>query len=132
MGSQQVIIADTHAWVWWIDWRHRMSRIALRTLDDAEQIGISVISCWEVALLVAKGRLDLDRDVSLWVAQALEIPKVTLLELSPAVAIASTRLEWLHDDPADRIIVATAMTHHAPLVSKDRRIRAFRSVKTIW
>jgi PIN domain nuclease of toxin-antitoxin system len=57
-----------------------------------------IISCWEVALLVAKGRLDLDRDVSLWVTQALEIPKVRLLDLSPAIAIASTRLEWIHDD----------------------------------
>ncbi|MDP9361222.1 MAG: type II toxin-antitoxin system VapC family toxin [Acidobacteriota bacterium] len=109
-----------------------MSRTALRTLDEAEQIGISVISCWEVALLVAKGRLDLDRDVLLWVTQALEIPKVRLLDLSPAVAVASTRLEWIHDDPADRIIVATAMTHRAPLVSKDRRIRSFRPVKAIW
>ena len=109
-----------------------MSPTALRTLDEADEIGISMISCWEVALLVAKGRLDLDRDVLLWVTQALEIPKVKLLDLSPAVSIASTRLEWLHDDPADRIIVATAMTHRAPLVSKDRRIRSFRSVKTIW
>jgi PIN domain nuclease of toxin-antitoxin system len=109
-----------------------MSPTALRTLDEADEIGISMISCWEVALLVAKGRLELDRDVSLWVTQALEIPKVKLLDLSPAIAIASTRLEWLHDDPADRIIVATAMTHRAPLVTKDRRIRSFRSVKSIW
>jgi PIN domain nuclease of toxin-antitoxin system len=127
-----VIVADTHAWVWWIGWRHRMSRAALRTLDDAEEIGVSVISCWEVALLVAKGRLDLDRDVSLWVTQALEIPKVRLLELSPAVAISSTRLEWAHDDPADRIIVATAIAHRVPIVTKDRRIRSFRSANAIW
>jgi PIN domain nuclease of toxin-antitoxin system len=127
-----VIVADTHAWVWWIGWRHRMSATALRTLDEADEIGVSMISCWEVALLVAKGRLDLDRDVLLWVTQALEIPKVKLLDLSPAVSIASTRLEWLHDDPADRIIVATAMAHRAPVVTKDRRIRSFRSVKSIW
>jgi PIN domain nuclease of toxin-antitoxin system len=109
-----------------------MSPTALRTLDDADEIGISKISCWEVALLVAKGRLDLDRDVLLWVTQALEMPKVKLLDLSPEVAIASTRLEWLHDDPADRIIVATAMAHRAAVVTKDRRIRSFRSVKSIW
>lgn len=127
-----MILADTHAWVWWIGWRHRMSRTAMRALDEAEEIGISVISCWEVALLVAKGRLDLDRDVLLWITQALEIPKVRLLDLSPAVAVASTRLEWVHEDPADRIIVATAMVHRVPVVSKDRRIRSFRPANTIW
>ena len=127
-----MIVADTHAWVWWIGWRHRMSRRALRTLDEADEVGISVITCWEVALLVAKERLNLDRDVLLWITQALELPNVRLLDLSPAVAVASTRLDWLHDDPADRIIVATAIAHRVPLVSKDRRIRSFRPANAIW
>lgn len=101
-------------------------------MDDAEEIGICAISCWEVSLLVAKGRLELDRDVLLWITQALELPKVKLLDLSPAVAVASTRLEWAHDDPADRIIVATAMALRVPVVSKDKRIRSFRPVNAIW
>jgi len=101
-------------------------------MDEAAEIGICAISCWEVALLVAKGRLELDRDVLLWITQALEMPKVRLLDLAPAVAVASTRLEWAHDDPADRMIVATAMAHRAPLVSKDKRIRSFRPANAIW
>ena len=127
-----MIVADTHAWVWWIGWRHRMSRTALRSMDEATEIGICAISCWEVALLVEKGRLELDRDVLLWITQALEMPKVRLLDLGPAVAVASTRLEWDHDDPADRMIVATAIAHRAPLVSKDKRIRSFRPANAIW
>ncbi len=127
-----MIVADTHAWVWWIDWRHRLSRRARETLDRAEEIGVSVISCWEVALLAAKGRLKLDRDVMLWIEQALELPAVRLLDLSPAIAVSSTLLEWEHEDPADRIILATAMAHRASVVSKDRRIRSFRAVNTIW
>jgi PIN domain nuclease of toxin-antitoxin system len=81
---------------------------------------------------VAKGRLDLDRDVLLWITQALEIPKVRLLDLSPAVAVASTRLELTHDDPADRMIVATTMAHRVPVVSKDKRIRSFPPANAIW
>ena len=102
-------------------------------LDAAEEIGVSVISCWEVAMLVAKRRLDLDRDVEKWVAQALALPTVRLLDLTPEIAIASTQFDdWSNNDPADRIIVATAIAHRARVVSKDKRIRSYRPAGAIW
>ncbi|HUP50524.1 MAG TPA: type II toxin-antitoxin system VapC family toxin [Thermoanaerobaculia bacterium] len=127
-----MIVADTHAWVWWIDWRHRLSKKARAALDGADEIGVSVISCREVALLNMHGRLTLDRDVMVWITQALEVPQIRLLDLTPQIAVASTRLDWRNDDPADRLIVATAMAYRARIVSKDRRIRSLPLANAIW
>lgn len=128
-----MIVADTHAWVWWVGARKLLSRPALRALDAEESIGVCAISCWEVAMLVAKGRLELDRDVANWIAQALALPTVQLLELTPEVAVESTRLaDWKHEDPADRMIVATALAHHARVVTKDRRISSYAPARALW
>lgn len=72
-------------------------------------------------MLVSKERLVLDRDVGEWIQEALSLPGITLELLSPAVAVASTRLPGdIHTDPADRIIVATARHLGATLVTNDR------------
>lgn len=127
-----MIVADTHAWVWWAGAQHLLSKPARRALES-ETVGVSVISCWEVALLVRKGRLQLDRDVSIWIDQALALPAVRLLDLTPEIAIASTEMaDWSNEDPADRIIVATALAHRARVVSKDRRIRRYKPATAIW
>jgi PIN domain nuclease of toxin-antitoxin system len=72
---------------------------------------------------VAKERLRLNRDVAEWTAAALALPGIQLEPLSPAIAIASTRLPWaVQPDPADRILLATARHLDATLLTADRRI----------
>lgn len=127
-----MFIADTHAWIWWMDDPRRLSRKAFQALEQEEEIGVSAISCWELAMLVAKARLQLDRDPLLWIKQALALPKITLLPLNPEVAVLSASLEELSGDPADRIIVASALVHDAPLVTKDGGLRKFKKIETIW
>ncbi|MSP63155.1 MAG: type II toxin-antitoxin system VapC family toxin [Myxococcales bacterium] len=128
-----MILLDTHAWIWWLAAPARLSRRARALIDGAEEIGVSAISPWEVTMLVVKGRLTLDRDVALWIKQALSQPRITLLALSPEVAIAAAQLgDGMHGDPADRIIVASALDRKAPLVTKDRVLRAWRGVRTVW
>lgn len=126
-----MIVLDTHAWIWALSNPEKLSARARRRIAGEESLGVSVISTWEVAMLVAKNRLTLDRDVLVWVRDALAQPKVTLLPLTPEIAVASTRLA-IHGDPADRMIVATAMTHAVDLVTADQALRASRAVKTIW
>ena len=82
---------------------------------------VSVISVWEVAMLVQKGRLDLAPDVDTWISANLKRP-VELEPFSPAICIASSRLLEFHGDPADRLIVATAMTLGLPLMTMDKKI----------
>lgn len=84
-------------------------------------------------MLVAKGRLELDRDVLLWLQQALAQPKVVLFPLSPEIAVASTRLDTsFQGDPADRVIAATCLQYRARLVTKDARMREHAPLSTVW
>jgi len=84
-------------------------------------------------MLVARGRLSLDRDVLTWIRHALTARRIVLVPLTPEIAVAATSMpEGFHGDPADRLIVATAQTLQASLVTKDQRIRRGRSVRTIW
>jgi PIN domain nuclease of toxin-antitoxin system len=127
-----MIVADTHAWIWWTARSSRLSTRARTALADASAIGVCAISVWEVAMLVEHRRLTLDRPVLTWVRQALALPRVTLLELTPERAISAASGASSTPDPADRMIVATARSLRAPIVTKDRAIRALADVRTVW
>jgi PIN domain nuclease of toxin-antitoxin system len=99
---------------------------------EATGLGVSIISCWEVAKLAELGRLALRCPVVDWLRQALAYPGIQLMDLSVAIAIESTRLPGpFHRDPADQIIVATARVHDIPLLTADARILAYPNVKLL-
>jgi len=126
-----VIVLDTHAWVWFAADDRLLSDAALAAIRKADRIGVAAISVWEVGMLCAKGRLQVVPGVREWVSAALKVDKVQLLPLSPEVAVLSTELA-LHGDPADRIIVATAIVAGGQLVTKDERIRQSGLVPCTW
>jgi PIN domain nuclease of toxin-antitoxin system len=125
MGCHLVsqVLLDTHAWVWLLAGSSRIgpkTRKAIQHSLDSGSVLVAAISAWEVAMLVAKGRLVLDRDVGEWIDTALALPGICLEPLSPEIAVASTRLPGtLHGDPADRMITATARHCGAALVTAD-------------
>lgn len=127
-----MIVLDTHVWVWWTSSPEKLSRRARSAIDEGGELLVSPISCWEVAMLVTKKRLDLDRDVLVWIRQALAQPRVDLAPLSPDIAVRAASLHGLHGDPADRLIVATALHHRAVVLSKDERIRSSELVDVVW
>lgn len=128
-----MIVLDTHAWLWWAAESKKLSRPARRLIDSSPRVGIAPISCWEIAMLVERRRVTLDRPTLTWLRQALSLPGVELLELSPDVAVSAAGLDGkLHDDPADRLIVATALRHGAKLVTRDERIQESGLVDTVW
>ena len=129
-----MIVLDTHVWLFWVnDDRELISKKALTAINRAESLGVSVISCWEIAMLVVKRRLAFNMDVQDWVNQASKYPGIRLIGLDAEVAVLSTRLPGnFHGDPADRMIVATCMKHNVPLISKDKMIRSWGQIKVIW
>jgi len=134
LGRAAVILLDTHAWVWWVHGDARFSEEQLKMLDASavEGIGVSIISCWEVAKLVEYGRLKLPQDVAEWLGVALVYPGLRLLDLTPAIVVESTRLpQPFHKDPADQIIVATARIHDYPLATADDKILNYGHVRTV-
>ena len=129
-----MILIDTHIWVWWVSQPARLSQAQREALQANENavIGISAISCWEIAKLVQGGRLDLQRPVQEWFTLALAYPGVQLLSLTPQIALLSTQLQGgFHSDPADELIIATALTFNCPLLTKDQKIRNYAYVQTI-
>ena len=129
-----MIVLDTHIWVWWAHGDRRLTQTQAEVLEANEEdvIGVSAVSCWEVAKLVELGRLKLPCPMGRWFRQALRYPGVRILDLTPRIAIESTRLPGkFHFDPADQIIVATARIHQCPLLTSDSKIAKYRHVKTI-
>jgi PIN domain nuclease of toxin-antitoxin system len=94
---------------------------------------VSSISCWEVSLLVKKGRLELTLDVEDWIARSESLPFVRFTPVDNQIAVLANRLPGeFHEDPADRIIAATASILGATLVTKDRKLRDYPHVETFW
>lgn len=130
------MVLDTHAWVWWVSGSHPVSRKARTALERGMKertIRVSSISVWEVAQLVARGRLELTMDVADWVAKSESLPFVQFIPVDNRIAIRATHLPGqMHADPADRIIVATTLALGATLVTKDDRLRSYPHVDTVW
>ncbi len=129
------VLLDTHIWIWWLLGSERLSVAERRCLDQLAAAGgahLSAMSLWEAQMLHSKGRLSLDRPLAAWLRQAAAADVVVLLPLDVEVVLALDLLpQSFHGDPADRLIVATALTHGMPLATQDSAIQA-SGVIPIW
>ncbi|MEX2238915.1 MAG: type II toxin-antitoxin system VapC family toxin [Dehalococcoidia bacterium] len=133
MAESERLLLDTHAWVWWIDQSQPLAEAARNAVNAAERLWVSVISCWEIAQLVSHERLRLSTDIDIWIDTALKVPRLEMIGLTPQIAVASNFLPGvLTRDPADRIIVATARVQSMTVVTRDRAMRQYPFVRTIW
>jgi len=129
-----MILLDTHIWVWWVADEMRLTQTQLSEIEKNEStgIGISIISCWEIALLVEKKRLGFAIPVKEWITEALKYPGVVPLDITVDIAVDSVQLpDGFHKDPADRIIVATARAYNCSLLTNDESIVTYPHVKVI-
>ncbi len=124
------LLLDTHVWLWTLDdTRGALSNAATQLIASAAAAGrlfASDISFWEVAMLVAKGRLELAADPLLWLQRAAQAPGIQLLPLTREVLVASTSLAGtLHGDPADRMLLAQAQRYGCALLTCDKALVAY-------
>jgi PIN domain nuclease of toxin-antitoxin system len=129
------LVLDTHAWVWWISKPEKLSRRQRLAIERARKLGrvslmLSVISAWEVALLVQRGRLRLPIPLEAWLEQATAVPGLETVPLTVPIIATAARLSVLRDQ-ADMLIVATAQQHGAMLVTSDDRIGESRVVEVV-
>jgi len=131
-----MIILDTHAWIWFLSNPEELSPIAKEKIESAAEkqaVYVSAISVWELAMLVKKDRLRLTISLEEWVLIAERLAFLHYVPIDNTIAIQSVNLPGnLHNDPADRIIIATAIQLRAPVMSKDRRIRDYPHVASFW
>lgn len=133
---RQPIVLDTHSWIWWVSQVQLLSGAAsrvLRGVSEEQPVFVSSISVWELFMLVQKGRLKLRMDPAHWVRQCELSSKIKFVPVDNEIARISVQLPGSPpEDPADRLIIATAVSLGALLVTRDRKIQASHSVKTIW
>ena len=132
-----MIVLDTHAWVWWVSDPKRIPQPATTHMEGAIEAGetlrISSMSTWEVAMLVTCGRLELSVDVDEWIAKAEAVPFFDFVPVDNRIALRSVQLpNFPHRDPADSVIVATALGLGAILVTGDKRLHSYAPLKTVW
>lgn len=132
-----MIVLDTHALIWWVSGDDRLSEPAALSIQHEQEnqgdILISAISAWEVSMLVEKGRIALSMDLNEWLDAVESIERVSLIPITPRVAVQSTRLPGnFHQDPADRMIVALARELNVALITADGKIQDYPHIKWIW
>lgn len=124
------LLLDTHIWVWSMQASERLGKRTAQEIRNPEnERWLSPVSTWEVLALNAKGRLRLSDDIGTWVTEATasfqEAP------LTHQIALAARRLDWSHNDPADRFLAATAQVLGLTLVTADSRLLGLGNISTL-
>jgi PIN domain nuclease of toxin-antitoxin system len=131
-----LILLDTHVWLWLALEPKKLSRPAAAAIQRAAKTGalaIASITLLEAAWLFTNGRIRSPGTVSNALRELVESVPIEILDLTPDVAATAVQLpSSVPADPADRLIVATAIVHGYPLVTRDERIQAGASCRTIW
>ncbi|WP_026785939.1 type II toxin-antitoxin system VapC family toxin [Planktothrix rubescens] len=116
----EIIVLDTHIWLWWVNREFdRFSDQWRDKIETANQVGVSPVSCFEIALAQKRGRLQLSCPAKEWCEEALTPSEIMLFPLTPEIASRAVNLSPIHKDPFDRIIIATALVYQANLASID-------------
>jgi PIN domain nuclease of toxin-antitoxin system len=129
-----VILLDTHALLWWALDPDRLSPEAFRRTTEMEGRGglASAISIWELGVKIQRGRLDLGIGIDEFTHRIERTAVVEFVPVDTAVWLKSLALDWDHRDPADRVIVATALLRGVPILTKDATIHGFEGSECIW
>jgi len=129
-----VIVLDTHALLWWALDPQRLSLEATTLLAKMEQSGgvASAISIWEIGIKAKRGKLELPISVEEFAHRIERGRVVELVPVDTSTWLRSLSLRWEHSDPADRVIVATALMRGLPLLTKDAAIRESGQVTCVW
>lgn len=128
-------LLDTHVLLWWLNDDVRLSsaqQAVLASKDPGNPFLVSDISLWEIATLHSLGRIRLAIPLRNWLEKAAAPPLVRRIGISPTIAAELANLpDSFHRDPADRILVATARTLDATLLTQDRRIIGAALARTL-
>jgi PIN domain nuclease of toxin-antitoxin system len=123
------ILVDTHIWIWHLNAEPTLSphiRNLIDTSASKNELHLSAISVWEIAMLVSKKKIAINTSCSAWINKSLSLTGVCLVPLSPEIAIESCELPGnFHGDPADRIIIASAKIENLSLISRDKKLSAY-------
>ena len=125
MAAEVSVILDTCALLWLAGGGKKLSRATLRAINEAPVVYVSTISGFEISLKTRNGKLELSLPVEKWFAQVFEHHGLTILPLELEACIAAAELPAFHDDPFDRLIIATAKLHDLTVATTDERFAKY-------
>ena len=124
------VLLDTHTVLWWQAHAGRLSGDAELTIETAESLLVSPLTCWEISSLARQRRVTLDREPRAWISKLLREPRVAMAPLTSEAAVWAGQLDraTFPGDPIDRLIYASAYDLRIPLVTKDEKLRAYAAL----
>ena len=130
-----MLILDTHVLIYDALTPSRLSARARKAIDTGfahRELACSDISLWELAMLIARKRVDPAMDANGFLNDVLSARSIEVLPITPEIAVLSQSETFAHGDPADRLIAASARFHNASLVTSDQRLRELKDLTTLW
>lgn len=129
-----MIVLDTHALLWWALDPEKLSPTATQTCQRMERDGgfASAISLWELGVKIRAGKLSLPIPLNEFARRVETSGVVELVPVDASLWLRTVALDWAHRDPADRVIVSTALEKGLPILTKDETLHAFDGVKCVW
>lgn len=123
------LLLDTHIWLWSLSEPKRIGRlVAARLKDTANELWLSPMSAWEALTLHYKGRFEIDENIDQWFVRATN--GLREAPFTHEIALAARRLD-MHQDPADRILAATAEVLDLTLVTADEKLLGLGTIRTM-
>ncbi len=136
MERAEIVVLDTHTWVWWVSNPEKLSKKAKQKIDESSvesSIFISSMSVWEITMLVLRGRAKLTLDADDWISRSEALPFFQFVPVDNLIARKANNLpNYAHRDPADRMIIATALVLGGTLITGDEKILNYPHVLSLW
>ncbi len=121
-------LLDTHIFLWWLGDSDQLSREVFEIISDtSNRIYVSSATIWEIAIKESLGKLKVDADMK----DAIESNGFIELKISAACANATKKLESIHRDPFDRMLIAQAIEGDMTLITVDRMIVRYSGVRVL-
>jgi PIN domain nuclease of toxin-antitoxin system len=129
------LLLDTHVWIWYAIGSNEITKSLHKEIGNEiknNNVYIAAISLWEISMLESRRRVILEMPCLEWIKNAIAYTHAQLIQMSPEIAVESCNLpDSFHDDPADRLIVATARVEALSVVTRDKRILDYSKRKYI-
>lgn len=124
-----MLLLDTHILLWWINGTvGKLPESLVATIEDAESVAVSAISCFEIEWLARHGRIELEISLDDWFSSVFSEAGVNCIPITAEVARLAASLPEHHKDPQDRLIIATSIIHNLPVVSADKQFLLYNEI----
>jgi PIN domain nuclease of toxin-antitoxin system len=126
------LLLDTHTFLWFLEGNNNLSIKARKSIESPENLKfVSIASIWELAIKLNLGKLTLDIGLQGLKNELLK-NNFEILPLDFEHISTLTKLEAIHKDPFDRIIISQAITENLTLISMDANFSSYKSLKLLW